>query len=271
MNKIFKKSILFLLVFLSLFVGSSVCAKEEITLVVDGNLVNAKEKPFIEGDRTLVPIRVISENLGYKVDWNSKNKSVKVSKDNESVVLKVDDKNVELRHGNVISDVYIDVSPKIVNNRVYVPVRFIAETYGEKISWDESNRIVIIGEYEFDFKGDINLKSREKREYPGLNIIMYLPKDFDDKILTRFNIKNNSYDFYTKSRNEYLASLSRTYKKSNIKIAPTVILKYEDGFFTEINFASDVWYSEKNKSDYFKKLNYLKESFSTIEFKDSLE
>lgn len=271
MNKIFKKSILFLLVFLSLFVGSSVCAKEEITLVVDGNLVNAKEKPFIEGGRTLVPIRVISENLGYKVDWNSKNKSIKVSKDNESVVLKVDDKNVELRHGNVISDVYIDVSPKIVNNRVYVPVRFIAETYGEKISWDESNRIVIIGEYEFDFKGDINLKSREKREYPGLNLIMYLPKDFDDKILTRFNIKNNSYDFYTKSRNEYLASLSRAYKKSNIKIAPTVILKYEDGFFTEINFASDVQYSEENKSDYFKKLNYLKESFSTIEFKDSLE
>lgn len=266
MNRILKSCFLLLFVAIFIFISVNVYAKEEITLVVNGNLVETKDKPIIRSGRTLVPVRVISENLGYKVKWNAKSREVRVSKDNESILLKVGDKNAEVRQGNIVSDAYIDVSPKIVNNRVYVPVRFIAENYGEKVFWDETNRMVIIGDYEFDFKGDINLKSRERREYPELDLIMYLPKDFDDKILTRYNIENNSYDFYTKNRREYLASLSKAYKRSNINVLPTVILKYEDGFFTEINYASDVQYSYKTKSDYLKKLNYLKESFSTIEF-----
>ncbi|MCL2415308.1 MAG: stalk domain-containing protein [Defluviitaleaceae bacterium] len=57
--------------------------------------------------------------------------------------------NLQL-NSNVIQDlvddveITMDVIPVIVNNRIMVPVRFLAESLGAEIQWDEVNRIVRI-------------------------------------------------------------------------------------------------------------------------------
>ena len=40
--------------------------------------INMPEDPIIVNDRTMLPIRVIAENLNCKVDWNNDNLSVKI-------------------------------------------------------------------------------------------------------------------------------------------------------------------------------------------------
>lgn len=271
MKKILKR--LSLVFILSVFILNTVSANEnkDIKLIVNGFKIDTEEKPFIENGRTLVPVRVISENLGYKVNWVEKTNQVKITKDGQVVTLTVGDRNVEVRKGDIITDGEIDVSPKIVKDRVFVPLRFIAETYDEKIGWNENMRLVWVGDYKFILDKDVNLKSRERREFPEIGLVMYLPKDFDEKIMTRLNIENNAYEFYTKDRGEYLASIAKAYDRSMSEIIPTQIIKYEDGFFTEINYPSDVQFTKETEKDYFDKLSYLKDVFQTIEFEKNLK
>lgn len=50
------------------------------TAVVNGESVKLDSPAFIENDRTYLPIRFISENLGAKVEWNEETKTVTITK-----------------------------------------------------------------------------------------------------------------------------------------------------------------------------------------------
>jgi len=47
-------------------------------------------------------------------------------------------------------EVVADVSPQIIDGRVMVPARFIAEPLGATVEWDGENRIVIIKSDDFE-------------------------------------------------------------------------------------------------------------------------
>ena len=46
---------------------------------VDGKKIPFDTAPMIVNDRTLVPIRLVAEAMGYGVDWDDANKAVKVT------------------------------------------------------------------------------------------------------------------------------------------------------------------------------------------------
>ena len=111
-------------------------------IFVNGYFVDSDADPVIENGRTLVPVRIISEKLGYKVDWEESTKTVIISNDS---------KNIKFTIGrNTYTDNYIeipsDVGVKIINNRTMVPIRVIAEAFTQNIIWDNTNRVVVIGE-----------------------------------------------------------------------------------------------------------------------------
>jgi len=49
-------------------------AKKELT--VNGKLIVSDAAPVIRDNRTLVPLRLLSEQFGWKVDWNAEKKEV---------------------------------------------------------------------------------------------------------------------------------------------------------------------------------------------------
>lgn len=142
MNKKFKR-IITLLLMLLMFIPLSVFADSNIKLWVNGDYVKSDVEPVIEDSRTLVPIRVITENLGYKVDWNADTKEVSLfDKDNNNYIFTIGQKKYTF--GTDITD--IDVAPKIINDRTFVPLRTIAEVTGNKVDWDSNNRVAIVGD-----------------------------------------------------------------------------------------------------------------------------
>lgn len=96
-------------------------------------------KPFINDNRTFIPVRVVSEDLGYKVDWNQKTQAAIVSKGSNVVEIKIGD-NYALVNG---IKTYIDIQngkpvntkAQLKNSRTYVPVRFISETMGDEVEY----------------------------------------------------------------------------------------------------------------------------------------
>lgn len=125
-------------------------AASDILLSVDGKKVNTDAAPFIENDRTLVPVRFISEALGKKVEWDNAEKKVTILDDKSEVSkieLKIESDKANLYDKNQNKkEITLDAKAKIVNDRTFVPVRFIAESLGVNVDWDNDNRVVIIGD-----------------------------------------------------------------------------------------------------------------------------
>ena len=118
-------------------------AEEEptvITMQIGNNDVSVNEKkftndvaPVIRNDRTLVPIRVVTETLGGTVDWDDATKTV---------TLNIDGKEIKMTIG-VILEKY-GVAPTIINDRTYVPIRFVADELGAEVQWNEETKEVTI-------------------------------------------------------------------------------------------------------------------------------
>jgi len=101
--------------------------------------VNDKEIEFdqpsvIENNRTLVPMRAIFEALGAEVEWNESLKAVKATKNDITIIFNVG-KDTMLKNGETV---VLEAAPIILNNRTLVPVRAIAESFGNEVSWNEA-------------------------------------------------------------------------------------------------------------------------------------
>lgn len=114
-------------------------------IIVDGTTINSDVAPETKNNRTMVPLRVIGENLGITVDWSNsvvtltKNK-MKVTLTTKSNKAVIDGKEVKL-----------DTKPYLKNNRVFVPLRFISETFNSEI--DYKNHTVTINTTPFYVNG----------------------------------------------------------------------------------------------------------------------
>lgn len=100
---------------------------------VDNEAVIYDVAPVIRNDRTLVPIRIITEALGGKVDWNGATKEVTLS---------INDKEIKMTIGKTLEK--YGVAPVIIDGRTFVPVRFVADELGAEVAWDEATKTVTI-------------------------------------------------------------------------------------------------------------------------------
>lgn len=122
----------------------------DIKIEIDGKNVISDVAPFINNERTLVPIRVISENLGYNVNWDNNSRKVTVKNNDKTIELFIGKKNVSVNG----VDNSIDVAPMIKNERTFVPLRFISESFDNDVKWDNDSRVVKINK-KVTIKSDI--------------------------------------------------------------------------------------------------------------------
>lgn len=116
-------------------------AAKDVTVTLDGELVDFPDtKPYIWKDRTLVPIRFVSEAMGADVSWDGDERKVTIVKGKDTIVTHIMSSKATL-NGTVYT---FDVSTMIKDDRTVVPLRFIAEMLNCKVDWDEDAFKVII-------------------------------------------------------------------------------------------------------------------------------
>lgn len=116
-------------------------ADDDVRMWVDGKYIESDADPYIEVDRTLVPIRFIAESLGYDVDWENATRTVIIDDGKNEITMQIGNKISKL-NGKTIE---LDTEPTIKNDRTYVPVRYVAESLGKYVDWDNDNYTVVIG------------------------------------------------------------------------------------------------------------------------------
>ncbi|MGQ7279964.1 stalk domain-containing protein [Brevibacillus thermoruber] len=116
---------------------------KEIQVRVDNVSVQFPDaKPFIDPStsRTMIPIRFVSVKLGASVEWDGAKQTVTMTKDGKQISLKIGEKKAIVA-GKQIT---FDAAATLQNNRTFVPLRFISETYGAKVEWIPSEKLVNI-------------------------------------------------------------------------------------------------------------------------------
>jgi len=126
----------------------------EININIDGNSLVTDDKPFIYNERTLLPLRAVSEALGGEVVWDGENKRIDITKGNKKLTVFIDNRLLFYtdENGKVLPAV-MDVAPIIKNERTYVPVRLVANCLGLEVDWDQDTYSVVLkdngkGKYE---------------------------------------------------------------------------------------------------------------------------
>jgi hypothetical protein len=124
------KKIIFIALLLAIFPAFSILTSyaagviesPNVKIVIDGKTSKYSSAPIIINGRTLLPFREVLSNLGVQNDdqhiiWNSKDKSVTVTKDSVKIYLKIGSSTAYVNDNPVT----IDVSPILHKNRTYIP------------------------------------------------------------------------------------------------------------------------------------------------------
>ncbi|KNY24895.1 DUF5050 domain-containing protein [Pseudobacteroides cellulosolvens] len=119
---------------------SSYSAPAKIKVIVRGKALTMDVAPVVSSGRTLIPVRDIFESLDAYVEWNAKTKSITATRCGKVIKLKIGD------NAGFINDakVMLDASPRMINGKAMVPLRFVGEALGSKVEWDNSTSTITI-------------------------------------------------------------------------------------------------------------------------------
>lgn len=119
-------------------IGNYAVSKEGTLCHID--TTNKKVYPFIQKDRTFVPLRFIAESLGLEVLWDEQTETVTLKKEENELIFTIN-KSTYIKNGEELT---LDSPPILQESRTFVPLRAVSEGFNKDVCWiEESNSVVI--------------------------------------------------------------------------------------------------------------------------------
>jgi hypothetical protein len=255
----------FLIVLISLFLlvpNVAFGAEEPIKVYVDGKRVLFSVNPILENGTTLVQFRPIFEKLNLEIGWDNQTQTVTGKKDELEIKIKIGEKTATVN--GVVKD--LQVPAKIINGYTFVPLRFIGEASEKKVSWDQENKIIQIGEQvkidkykRFDWGTNIETVKKyetlefigEEMDYDGYKILIYRYEDDD-------TIYNNGVEYtlaYRFSENQLVEFYIDAGASDNFDYMYRVYNTFWNNLFDfNGNWVSDEMWSDEITEEVYKEL-----------------
>jgi len=119
---------------------------DQVKVVFEDQLVSFDAQPEVVQGRTMIPIRALSERMGYKVNFDKN--TIALTKGALIAQLQAGSRVVAIK--NAAADVQeqqeVEAAPYTKDGRTYVPLRFFSEAFGADVAWDQNARTVIVRE-----------------------------------------------------------------------------------------------------------------------------
>lgn len=139
MQKKFRSIIIGLI---SVLISIPTIASSAISISYNDSNLLLKHPVILKNEHVMIPLRELSEQFGYYVDWNQQLKRIQLSNGETSITLHLNNKQAIIN----TTQIQMDVEPLLVNNTTYVPLRFVSESFGYNVNWDSTNNKVVIKE-----------------------------------------------------------------------------------------------------------------------------
>lgn len=114
-------------------------------VVVNGYNLKSRYAPYVDGNRTFVPIRELTELMGADVQWDQGTKSVRIRLRNQDVKLKINSSVVYVNNKKMQMDK--QSTPRLTqyvrqngDYKTMVPLRFLSENLGFNVQWNNAAR-----------------------------------------------------------------------------------------------------------------------------------
>ncbi|WP_458118853.1 N-acetylmuramoyl-L-alanine amidase [Paenibacillus sp. Z6-24] len=106
---------------------------KEISLPADGQVTTVKGS-------IMVPLRVVVEQLGYKVSWSNATQTATIKQGSNTLQLTADSYSASVNN----NPVNLEAAPFVHNGTTLVPLRFISENTGTTVKWDNTAKTVYL-------------------------------------------------------------------------------------------------------------------------------
>ena len=126
-----KKKLSLILIVLMVIIGTNPVVANASTLFqleINDEAYEFNDEPLLLEDSIFMPLRELTEEMGYEIKWNEEDRSINLTKDNESIIIYIDSQDVVLNgsKGQLVH------APIIRNERTYASIDFFSD-YLDKI------------------------------------------------------------------------------------------------------------------------------------------
>ena len=129
---------------LLILIPVSAQAENEITVYLNNRQLTFDVPPVMYNDRVMVPFRALGEAIGAEVEWIGEFEQVHVKKGNDYNVLAIGN-DIAIKHNSIKTIVVqMDVPPYVTDGRTLVPLRYVAESLGLDVEWNDADQSVLL-------------------------------------------------------------------------------------------------------------------------------
>jgi len=105
-------------------------------LILDGKVLEPMVPPVVIGQTTMIPVRIATESLGYKVDYDNNKKQVTVSNSTKKLIMTLDKPTAYLDD----EPQQMILPPTAKSNNILIPLRFLGDSLGVQVFWDNQSK-----------------------------------------------------------------------------------------------------------------------------------
>ena len=134
--------ILVLALVISMTTAINAFAAEEIAPIIEMSGKTIEMSANVWDGELFLPLRAVTEELGYDIQWFGDKKEIEVSKSEKNINLSLSDYRIAVND----HEGYMTGGYRLVNDRTYLRQDFFSDNLGLKVVWDKVNKKVILQE-----------------------------------------------------------------------------------------------------------------------------
>ncbi len=108
--------------------------EKKTTIIVDDKVLESKVPPVVADGYTLVPVRALSEALGFQVAWDDAEKKITLIKIGSYIEMRLNSMYVNVNGTQKL----LDAMPRVIDGSTMIPIRFVSEGFGMYVTYDET-------------------------------------------------------------------------------------------------------------------------------------
>ena len=223
MKKIVSMILSLMMICLSVIVfADETSATDNITVTMNGEVIEFDVEPILENDRVLVPFRAIFEALGCNVTYTEADgkQFVTAMRGDNQLIIEIGAYDMCV-NGNVEA---LDVPAVIINGRTLVPVRVVSETFGANVEWIGDSKTVAVATKQGQHKIKATIGKKDIKDENGTTLIC---------ITYSYPVIENPEE------NGYISQLNDEYKAYAQKFVQEAEANVEDAMFMLEAMGSD--------------------------------
>ncbi|MGN9170407.1 MULTISPECIES: copper amine oxidase N-terminal domain-containing protein [Paenibacillus] len=172
---------------LSLTLSAGAVWASSVHIIVN-NLNIPSDDVYQSHGTTMVPLNAVQSLPEVSITWNNTTKTVIIDRSGKKTILKVGQKNITIGSKKIT----LPVDPTLRNGRVMVPLRFIADSSGAYVSWNQKSQTAYVAKA----SNEIKKKYTSDKLNVSRGAVIKLPKISNLKEFTPKGYENLNTDYY---------------------------------------------------------------------------